>query len=123
MKNSASRDGVHESSEAADASERESYVLRLYVTGTTAKSVRAIANIKKICEEHLHGRYTLEVIDIYQRPVLAKTEQILAAPTLVKLLPGPLRQFIGDLADTERVLLGLDLRPDREHNNRLGEQK
>jgi circadian clock protein KaiB len=88
----------------------ETYVLRLYVTGLTARSQRAIANIKKICEEHLHGRYDLEVIDIYQHPTLAKGEQILAAPTLIKKLPLPLRSFIGDLSNTERVLLGLDLR-------------
>ncbi|MDB6112594.1 MAG: Circadian oscillation regulator KaiB [Pedosphaera sp.] len=89
----------------------EQYVLRLYVTGTTAKSVQAITNIKRVCEQHLKGRYALEVVDIYQRPVLAKTEQIIAAPTLVKLLPSPLKKMIGNLANTERVLLGLDLRP------------
>jgi circadian clock protein KaiB len=89
---------------------KETYVLRLYVTGLTARSQRAIANIKRICEEHLHGRYDLEVIDIYQHPTLTKGEQILAAPTLIKKLPLPLRRFIGDLSNTERVLLGLDLR-------------
>jgi len=88
----------------------EKYLLRLYITGVTPKSTRAITNIKQICEEHLHGRYTLEVIDIYQQPVLAKGEQIIAAPTLIKYLPLPLRRFIGDMSGTDRILLGLDLR-------------
>ena len=90
---------------------KEKYVLRLYVAGLTPRSQMAIKNIKKICEEHLNGRYDLEVIDVYQQPVLAKGEQIIAAPTLVKKLPLPLRKFIGDLSDSERILLGLDLRP------------
>lgn len=90
---------------------RESYLLRLYVTGTTPRSVRAIANIKKICEEHLTGKYDLEVIDLYQRPALAKGEQIIAAPTLIRQLPEPLRRIIGDMSDTERVLVGLDIKP------------
>jgi circadian clock protein KaiB len=89
----------------------EQYVLRLYVTGMTPRSVQALSNIKTICEEHLRGRYELEVIDVYQHPSLAADEQIIAAPTLVKKLPSPLRRLIGDLSDTERVLLGLDLRP------------
>ena len=87
------------------------YVLRLYVTGLTPRSLRAITNIKKICEEHLKDRYDLEVIDIYQRPTLAEGEQIIAAPTLIKKLPLPLRRFIGDMTSTEKILLGLDLRP------------
>ena len=87
------------------------YVLRLYVTGLTARSTRAIENVKKICEERLAGRYDLEVIDIYQQPALAKGEQIIAAPTLIKSLPLPLRRVIGDMSSTDRVLLGLDLRP------------
>ncbi len=90
---------------------KEKYVLRLYVTGMTPKSTRAIENIKKICDEELNGRCDLEVIDIYQRPVLAKGEQIIATPTLVKKLPLPLRRFIGDMADVNRILLGLDLKP------------
>jgi circadian clock protein KaiB len=89
----------------------ERYVLRLYVTGMTPRSTRAVENVRIICEEHLHGRYDLEVIDIYQQPTLAKGEQIIAAPTLVKKLPLPLRRIIGDLSNTERVLVGLDLRP------------
>jgi circadian clock protein KaiB len=87
------------------------YVLRLYITGMTPKSTRAIQNIKKICEENLNGRYELEVIDIYQQPILAKDEQIIAAPTLIKKLPLPLRRLIGDMSDKERILVGLDLRP------------
>jgi len=86
------------------------YLLRLYVTGTTRNSERAIANIRKICEEHLNGRYHLEILDIFQRPTLAQGEQIIAAPTLIKELPLPLRRFIGDMSQTERILLGLDLR-------------
>ena len=87
------------------------YVLRLYVAGTTPNSVRAIENIKRICEEFLKGHYDLEVIDIYQQPVLAKGDQIIAVPTLIKKLPQPLRKFIGDMSATERILVGLDLRP------------
>ncbi|MEX2197461.1 MAG: circadian clock KaiB family protein [Burkholderiales bacterium] len=86
------------------------YVLRLYVTGTTGNSARAIVNIRKICEERLQGRYELEIVDISQHPGLAEGEQIIAAPTLIKLLPLPLRRFIGDMSQTERVLLGPDLR-------------
>jgi circadian clock protein KaiB len=92
----------------------EQYILRLYVTGTTPRSVRAIQNIKRICEAHLQGRYELEVIDIYQQPTLAAGEQIIALPTLIKKLPLPLRRLIGDLSDTEHVLLGLDLKPREE---------
>lgn len=89
---------------------KEKYVLRLYVAGNTPQSSRAIANIKDICEEHLKGRYELEVIDLYVQPNLAKGEQIIAAPTLIRKLPLPLRRVIGDLSGTERVLVGLDLR-------------
>ncbi len=85
------------------------YVLRLYVVGMTPKSSRAISNIKTICEEHLRGRYELEVVDVYQKPTLAQAEQILAVPALVKKLPLPLRTLVGDLSNTKRVLLGLDL--------------
>jgi circadian clock protein KaiB len=99
------------------AAGRETYVLRLYVTGATANSTRALVNIKTICEEHLQGRYELEVIDVYQQPVLAKTEQILAAPTLIKHLPLPLRRFIGDMSRTEKILLGLDLQPAPAHRS------
>ena len=86
------------------------YVLRLFVSGMTPRSTRAVQNVRAICETHLHGRYDLEVIDIYQQPTLARGEQIIAAPTLVKKSPAPLRYIIGDLSSTERVLRGLDLR-------------
>lgn len=95
---------------AAATSPGEHYVLRLYVTGMTARSTQAFASIKALCEERLQGRYELEVIDIYQHPQLAVDEQIIAVPTLVKLLPAPLRRLVGDLSNEERVLLGLDLR-------------
>jgi circadian clock protein KaiB len=94
--------------------DRPRYELRLYVAGTTPRSARAIANIKNICEEHLKGRYNLKVIDIYQQPVLAEGDQIVAVPTLIRKLPPPLRRFIGDLSDRERVLVGLDLKPARQ---------
>lgn len=83
------------------------YVLRLYITGSTP---HAIVNIRKPCEEHLHGRYDLEIVDIAHHPTLAEGEQIIAAPTLIKNLPLPLRRFIGDMSPTEKILLGLDLR-------------
>lgn len=95
---------------AAGAQSDTRYVLRLYITGTTARSMQAIANIRQICEEHLEGWYDLEVVDISQNPTLAKGEQIIATPTLIKKLPLPLRRFIGDMSQTERILLGLDLR-------------
>ncbi len=89
----------------------ERYLLRLYVTGTTPKSARAIKNIKAICEEKLAGRYELEVIDIYQQKEGIKTDQIVVAPTLVRTLPLPVRKLLGDLSDRERVLVGLDIIP------------
>ena len=95
--------------EAAAGLGKKNYVLRLYVTGSTPNSRRAIVNIRRICEKHLKGRYELEVIDISEHPTLAEGEQIIAAPTLVKQLPSPLRRFIGDMSQTDRILLGLDL--------------
>jgi circadian clock protein KaiB len=86
------------------------YILRLFITGATSRSVLAIKNLKKICEEYLNGRYELEVIDLYQNPGLAQEEQIIAAPTLIKKLPLPFRRIIGDMSNKEKVLLGLDLR-------------
>jgi circadian clock protein KaiB len=91
-------------------SARGRYILRLYITGTTNRSVLALTNLKKICEEYLEGRYELEVIDLYQMPSLAKDEQIIAAPTLIKKLPLPFRRIIGDMSNIEKVLLGLDLK-------------
>ena len=108
------KDSTPEFEQALAQVDEKRYLLRLYVTGMTPQSTRAIANIRKICEEHLAGRYELEVVDIYQQPGLAQGEQILAAPTLIKKLPLPLRRLIGDLSNTERVLLGLDLRPKQQ---------
>ncbi|MGE5443612.1 MAG: circadian clock KaiB family protein [Ignavibacteriales bacterium] len=87
--------------------------LRLYVAGQTSKSLVAFANLKRICEEHLAGRYRIEVIDLLVNPQLARGDQILAVPTLVRKLPEPLKKIIGDLSNTERVLVGLDVRPAR----------
>jgi len=88
----------------------EIWNLRLYVAGQTQKSITAFANLKKICEEHLAGKYRIEVIDLLKSPQLAKGDQIVAIPTLVRKLPEPLKRIIGDLANTERVLVGLDIR-------------
>ena len=96
---------------ASAGPDNERYVLRLYVTGMTARSSEAIRTLKSLCAKYLQGRYDLEVIDIYQHPAVARDEQIIAAPTLVKKLPLPLRRLIGNLSDVERVLVGLDLRP------------
>jgi circadian clock protein KaiB len=96
--------------EALTRNDEGKYVLHLYVAGMGPKSVQAIENIKRICEEYLPGRYQLEVIDIYQYPIFAKDGQIVAAPTLIKELPPPLRKLIGSMADTERVLVGMDLK-------------
>ncbi len=89
----------------------DSYVLRLFVSGMTPNSLRAIENIKNVCQTSLKGRYTLEIIDVYQQPELAKSEQIIAAPTLLKKLPLPLKKFIGDLSSSEKILIGLNLLP------------
>ncbi len=87
------------------------YILKLYITGKTANSQRAINNLKSICDKELKGRYNLKVIDVLESPQLAEDEKIMATPTLVKNLPPPIRRIIGDLSDTEKVLLGLDLNP------------
>jgi circadian clock protein KaiB len=89
----------------------ERWALRLYTAGQTPKSLAAIRNLKKVCEEHLPGRYEIEVIDLLQNPRLAKDHQIIAIPTLVRKLPDPIRKIIGDLSDVDRTLVGLDLRP------------
>jgi circadian clock protein KaiB len=99
--------------QAAGEARTDRYVLRLYVTGMTPRSIRAVENVRAICEEHLLGRYDLEVIDIYQQPALAEGEQIIATPTLIKKLPLPLRKVIGDMSSTDRVLVGLDLQRSR----------
>jgi circadian clock protein KaiB len=92
-------------------STKENWNLRLYVAGQTPKSMAAFGNLKKICEEHLAGQYSIEVIDLLTNPQLAKGDQIIAIPTLVRKLPEPLKKMIGDLANTERVMVGLDIRP------------
>ncbi|MEK6775092.1 MAG: circadian clock KaiB family protein [Bdellovibrionota bacterium] len=92
----------------------EKYLLRLYITGNAPQSTRAIINLKRICEEHLKDRYDLEIIDIYKRPELAKDEQIIAAPTLIKSVPPPFKKLIGDLSNEEKVLLGLNIRPTKK---------
>jgi circadian clock protein KaiB len=100
---------------AAQAPPAERYVLRLYVTGMTPRSARAVRNLRAICDEYLAGRYDLEVVDIYQQPLLAKGEQIIAAPTLIKKLPLPVRRIIGDMSNRERVLVGLHLVRPADH--------
>jgi circadian clock protein KaiB len=90
---------------------KDFWELRLYVAGQTAKSLAAFSNLKILCEQHLAGKYTIEVIDLLVNPTLARGDQIIAIPTLVRKLPEPIRKIIGDLSNTERVLVGLDLRP------------
>ena len=103
-----------ETVENSGAQETAEWELRLYVAGQTPNSVRAFANLKSLCEEHLAGRYRVEVIDLLVNPALAKGDQIVAVPTLVRKLPEPVRKIVGDLSKTERVLVGLDVRPGRQ---------
>lgn len=103
-------EGTQEKYQGAEY-KRPKYVLRLYVAGTSRKSLLAMQNLKKLLKEELEGQYELEVIDIYQQPIFAKSGQIVAAPTLIKELPLPLRKFVGDLSDADRVLAGFDLSP------------
>lgn len=98
----------------------DSYILKLYVTGKTPRTATAIANLRRICEEELGGRYRLDIIDVLEQPQLAEEEKVLATPTLIKSLPPPLRRVIGDLSDTEKVLLGLDVRPVNRPADRAG---
>ena len=100
-----------EEENANETAPERRYELRLYVAGQTPRSVEAFSNLQKICEEHLKGRYSIDVIDLLENPKLARGDQILAIPTLVRKLPEPIRKIIGNLSDTERVLIGLDLRP------------
>ncbi len=109
------RDSAEKFEKLLETPKQKNYVLRLYVTGTTVRSARAIANVKNICEQYLRGRYQLEVIDLYQQPELAKTEQIIAAPTLIKQLPLPVRRVLGDMSKTERILVVLGVRPRPEN--------
>ncbi|MBN2438777.1 MAG: circadian clock KaiB family protein [Deltaproteobacteria bacterium] len=110
MKSKIGKTSTGECEQAVAGLDRAKYVLRLYVTGMTPRSTRAIANVQKLCEEYLEGCYELKVIDIYQQPQLAKGEQIIATPTLIRKLPMPLRRLIGDMSDKERFLLGIDLK-------------
>lgn len=96
---------------AAGAGRQQAYMLRLYVAGATPQSTRALLNIKEICEEHLQGRYELDVVDVFVQPAQARAEDIIAVPTLLKKLPAPLRRLVGDLSNRERVLVGLNIKP------------
>lgn len=98
-------------SDESSAAAADRYILRLYVAGMTSRSARAVENVRAFCHKHLEGRYDLQVIDVYQQPALAKSEQLVAAPTLIKKLPLPLRRLIGDMSNEDRVLVGLDLVP------------
>lgn len=111
MKNKIEKTSAEEFKNTSTTKEQEKYLLRLYITGMTPMSTRAIANVKDLCKKYLAGRYELDVIDIYQQPRLARGEQIIAIPTLIKKLPLPLRRLIGDMSDTERFLVGIDLKP------------
>jgi circadian clock protein KaiB len=104
-------DDEHRKKAAGAESSAEVWKLRLYVAGQTPKSITAFANLKKLCETHLRGRYNIEVVDLLQQPQLAAGDQIVAIPTLVRKLPAPLRKIVGDLSNTERTLVGLQLRP------------
>ncbi|NLF31762.1 MAG: circadian clock protein KaiB [Planctomycetes bacterium] len=108
-----STSGTDQADRKKAESDNDFYELRLYVAGQTPRAAAAFENLERICEEHLKGKYRIEVIDLLKDPKLAKGDQILAVPTLVRKLPEPVRKIIGDLSDTERVLVGLDLRPRR----------
>ncbi len=109
------KDSIRELGKAVQEQQADkTFVLKLYVTGATRRSTRAIENLRKFCEEHLKGRYSLEIIDIYQQPELLEKEDVIAAPTLVKKLPPPLRKLIGDMSDQERLFIGLNVKPRRE---------
>jgi circadian clock protein KaiB len=107
---------------AAQRSHTEQYVLRLYIAGTTEASSRSVETLRAICEEHLKGRYELLVVDVFQQPTLAKDEQIIAVPTLIKKLPAPLRRIVGDLSNEHRVLVGLDLKPKAQSHGKARKQ-
>ena len=111
MENAAPNNDNDEFIQSNVISDKDFYILRLYVAGQTTKSLAAFTNLKKICKEYMGGRYSIEVIDLLENPKLAKGDQILAIPTLVRKLPTPIKKIIGDLSNTERVLVGLDLRP------------
>lgn len=110
MNNAAQDNDRTQTVESDTVPDQDIYILRLYVAGQTKKSLAAFANLKKICEEYLGGRYRIEIVDLLENPQLAKGDQILAVPTLVRRLPPPIKKIIGDLSNHERVLVGLDLR-------------
>ena len=112
-----------ETAARAKRTKDEPYVLTLYVAGTTPGSVRAVEALRAFCDEHLSGRFELEVVDVYQQPVLARDEQIIALPTLVKRLPLPMRRILGDLSDKQRLLVGLDLKPKADEKARRTTKK
>jgi len=113
-KRKTSKESLSDFEAAHERSKDDVYVLRLYVSGVSPKSVRAITNVKKMCEKRLAGRYDLEVVDVYQKPALALGEQIIAVPTLIKKLPLPLQRLIGDMSNVERVLFGIHLIPEEK---------
>ena len=113
-KSKTSRESLSDFEAAVDRSKDDTYVLRLYVSGVSPKSVRAISNVKKMCEKRLAGRYDLEIIDVYQKPTLAVGEQVIAVPTLIKKLPLPFQRLIGDMSNVERVLFGINLIPEEK---------
>lgn len=106
---------------AAQEAQNANYVLRLFISGNTSRSNKAILNLRRVCEDNLKGRYQLEVVDISQQPEEARDQQILVTPTLIKVLPPPIRRIIGDLSKTDRVLVGLDLRDRKDQETRTGE--
>ncbi len=114
----APKNRIEEFEEALRAINEEKYVLRLYVAGMSPRSIEAIENIKRLCDENLDGRYELEVIDLYKQPLFARDGQIVAAPTLIKELPPPLRKLVGSMSNDERVLIGLDLHKGKEELNK-----
>jgi circadian clock protein KaiB len=107
------KSGLEEFEDSLRNADKEIYVLKLYITGMTPNSKRAVENIKNICEEYLKGRYELEIVDIYQQPELAQGEQIIAVPTLIKSLPTPFRKLIGDMSNKEKILVGLNLKENK----------
>jgi circadian clock protein KaiB len=109
-------DSTDEYEKAIEARGKEKYILRLYVSGMSSKSLRSIENIKKICQQDLEGRYELEIIDIRKNPKIAKAENIIASPTLIRKLPPPLRGIIGDMLNRQQVLIGLDLIPNKPNS-------
>jgi circadian clock protein KaiB len=113
-KKDSSQEPAEDFEKASEEARKEKYVLRLYVAGMTPKSLQAVENIKRISEEHLEGRYELEVIDISQQPEVLKKHNLIATPTLIKELPKPIRRLIGDLSNKERIIVGLNLKPKDE---------